>query len=68
MIQNDASCDDICGGAVYRELIQDSTFLQPCVTLTVNTDGIPVFHSSNYAFWPIYLMVNELPYKKRYVP
>lgn len=35
------------------------------VTLTWNTDGVPVFHSSEYSVWPLELMVNELPYKER---
>ncbi|CAH1254763.1 Hypp1405 [Branchiostoma lanceolatum] len=31
----------------------------------MNTDGIKVFHSSNYGLWPIYLSLNELPFSMR---
>lgn len=30
-----------------------------------NTDGIPFFKSSKTSIWPIFLMVNELPYRMR---
>ena len=30
-----------------------------------NTDGIPVFKSSGFALWPLYLVINEIPYKER---
>ena len=30
-----------------------------------NTDGIPVFKSSKLAIWPLYCIVNELPYAQR---
>ena len=64
-ISTSRGCDDICSGALYKELV--SSYPQHFVTLTFNTDGIPVFKSSKYAFWPMYLMVNELPYKMRFV-
>ena len=69
---NDSStsqlCNDICGGKLYKELVSNySRRLQHFVTLTFNTDGIPVFKSSKYAFWPMYLTVNELPYRMRLV-
>lgn len=35
-------------------------------TFTLNTDGVPVFKSSGYQFWPLYLVINELPYQMRY--
>lgn len=34
-------------------------------TVTFNTDGAPLFTSSTYSIWPIYLMLNELPYHVR---
>ena len=58
------TCNDICVGVLYKELISNhSHTLESFVTLTFNTDGIPVFKSSKYAFWPMFLVVNELPYK-----
>lgn len=35
------------------------------VTLTWNTDGVPIFHSSEYSVWPLEIMINELPLKER---
>lgn len=34
------------------------------ISFTWNTDGVPVFKSSNSPLWPLYLVVNELPPKK----
>ena len=31
------------------------------VSLTMNTDGVQVFHSSNYSLWPLFFLINELP-------
>ncbi|KAH7974017.1 hypothetical protein HPB49_008412 [Dermacentor silvarum] len=31
------------------------------LTLTLNSDGSPVFNSSNYSIWPVQLALNELP-------
>lgn len=61
--------DDICSGDLYKELhssgviSNDNNIMH--LTLTLNTDGIPIFKSSNFAFWPMYLTINELPYKMR---
>jgi len=35
------------------------------ISFIFHTDGIPVFKSSKTSMWPIFLMVNELPYKMR---
>lgn len=35
------------------------------ISFTFNTDGIPVFKSSGFSFWPLYLFINELPYRMR---
>ena len=37
------------------------------VSLTLNTDGVNMFHSSNISLWPIWLAVNELPPQVRLV-
>ena len=63
---NGAVCDDICGGRLYKELTSEFIATsQRYVTVTFNTDGIPVFKSSKYEFWPLFLLINELPYKLR---
>ena len=55
---------DVYDGEMYRKL---SAFLsQPAnVSLLLNTDGVSVFHSSTVSLWPIWLIVNELPLRKR---
>lgn len=62
-----ARCDDICAGRLYRELLSSQLMgtTQHYVSVIFNTDGIPVFKSSNYEFWPLFLLINELPYKHR---
>jgi hypothetical protein len=35
------------------------------ISFTLNTDGVPIFKSSKFSIWPVYLMINELPFKMR---
>ncbi|XP_049272712.1 uncharacterized protein LOC125758954 [Rhipicephalus sanguineus] len=51
---------DITDGTLYRTLSHKLT-LKNDITLTVNSDGSPVFKSSKFSVWPIQVMVNELP-------
>ena len=39
---------------------------QKNISLTWNTDGIPVFKSSKYSIWPLYFAINELAPQKRW--
>jgi Transposase family tnp2 len=57
----DRSYKDIVDGDCYRKL----NLGENDVTCTINTDGVNVFKSSNFSLWPIYLSLNELPYKLR---
>ena len=61
---NDRS--DIYDGDVYQALVHTG-FLRNMnnISLIFNTDGIPVFRSSSFAFWPLHLIVNEFPFKMR---
>jgi len=36
------------------------------ITLTCNTDGVPVFSSSNASLWPVFFVINELPLTLRH--
>lgn len=63
--------EDIYDGAVYKRF---SEFGGPLssenptnVSFTWNTDGIPVFKSSKFSLWPLYLVINELPFKQRFL-
>jgi hypothetical protein len=55
---------DIRFGTEYQKLnVQFPEFL----TVTCNTDGVPVFSSGNASLWPIYFVINELPLRLRSV-
>ena len=57
---------DIMNGSLYQKLFSGG-FLknEKNIFFTLNTDGIPVFRSSGFSFWPLYFMINELPYRLR---
>ena len=51
-------------GDLYRSK-WDVLSNQDNISLTMNTDGVPIFKSSKVSIWPLYFIINELPYKKR---
>jgi len=53
---------DFCGNSPN---LSDS--LQEFITLMWNTDGMQIFSSNTFSLWPFYLVVNELPPKKRFL-
>ena len=66
--QNSANIEDIYDGQKYKSLMLPGKFLS-CpnnTSFTWNTDGIPVFKSSKFNIWPLYLAMNELPMCKRW--
>jgi hypothetical protein len=59
---NDENCrSEIFTGALYKKL---SEFLRGNFNFTMAfaTDGVQVFKSSNYAIWPLFCTINELPF------
>lgn len=56
---------DITSGEAYRCLKEKGILKDSDLTLTVSTDGSPVFKSSRSAIWPIQFCVNELPPRER---
>ncbi|XP_028418236.1 uncharacterized protein LOC114543472 [Dendronephthya gigantea] len=52
---------DVTSARLYQELVDNHNLSNNDLTLTWNTDGIPVFESSRYSIWPIQSSVNELP-------
>ena len=59
---------DISDGFVYKALIEKGAFRSVYdISVILNTDGVPVFNSSSYSFWPVHILINELPYKMRCV-
>ena len=58
---------EIYDGTLYRKH-WESGFLKGARNISVlyNTDGVPIFKSSKFSLWPIYLAINELPYSERF--
>ena len=52
---------DITSSSLYQQLVRKQHLSENDITLTWNTDGVPVFKSSSYSIWPVQCMVNELP-------
>ena len=38
------------------------------ISLTMNTDGVPVYNSSSVSLWPIFFIINDLPPSERFIP
>ena len=59
---------DVCDGKAYAHLLAPGGFLRipTNITLTMNTDGAQVFHSSSRTMWPVLFVINELPPTLRY--
>lgn len=55
---------DVYDGDLYRKHL--GFLSQPAnVSLMINTDGVAVFKSSNASLWPVWVVINELPKRKR---
>ena len=65
--QNPNNFDDIYEGEVYTELSQDGGILADHrnISFTWYTDGISIYRSSKFSIWPLYLIINELPFDER---
>ncbi|KAM7297031.1 uncharacterized protein ISCGN_022185 [Ixodes scapularis] len=66
--RNDDGCatSDITDGHQYRAVRAQAGMSSNDLTLTLNSDGSPVFNSSNYSIWPVQVTLNELPPKLRW--
>lgn len=58
---------DIYDGILYQKLFRDNGVLSNAnnISFSLNTDGAPLFKSSNISVWPVYLLINELPIAHR---
>ena len=66
--KNPLNYEDIYDGLLYREHFanNDGFLSQPNnISFMWYTDGMAIYHSTNFSIWPIYLVVNKLPYKER---
>ncbi|XP_077554020.1 uncharacterized protein LOC144168898 [Haemaphysalis longicornis] len=52
---------DITSSECYARLKEERSLTRDDLTLTVNTDGSPVWKSSKTSVWPVQFIVNELP-------
>lgn len=53
--------NDITDGHHYRSLRDQGGIASTDLTLSLNSDGSPVFKSSTYSIWPVQAILNELP-------
>lgn len=67
--RDDENIEDVYDGAIYQSKCGPGGFLSEPYNLSVklNTDGVAIFHSSQFGVWPLFLLVNELPPSLRYV-
>ncbi|XP_061191434.1 uncharacterized protein LOC133199606 isoform X2 [Saccostrea echinata] len=63
----DGKYRDVYDGQLYKSYCEnDGPLSQPeNISFTFNTDGAPVFKSSKVSVWPLFMVINELPYKLR---
>ena len=59
----------IFGGTEYKKRTVPGEFLSSCrnISFCLNTDEVSLFKSSKVELWPIWLEINELPPKMRYI-
>jgi len=57
--------EDMYDGQLYKELCAKGLLCSKDISFLMNTDGLPVFKSSKVSIWPLYLVINELDYRKR---
>lgn len=65
--RNQMTYEDIYDGEIYRNLFDNNGPLSKHenISFVLNTDGAPVFKSSNVSIWPLFLTINELDIKQR---
>lgn len=66
---NESNIEDVYDCDIYKQMSKDGGPLSSDkpnnISFIFNTDGIPIFKSSKTSCWPIFMMVNELPYRMR---
>ena len=69
MKKNRDALEDIYDGDINKSLSGENQPLADInnISQTWNTDGVPVFKSSNVSIGPMYLMINELPLRRESV-
>lgn len=57
---------DITHGRIYLSIRKQLQMKWSDITLTLNTDGAPVFKSARASVWPVLMMMNELEFNLRF--
>ena len=58
--------EDVYDEQLYKNMVEKGILNSPDnISFLFNTDGAAIFKSSKMQVWPLYLAVNELPYKLR---
>ena len=65
----DKNIEDVYEGSLHRSKCGPGGFLSKeyNLSLKLNTDGVAIFHSSQFGVWPLFSLVNKLPPLLRYV-
>lgn len=65
--QSPDGIEDIYDGALYKDHLRHNNPRSDIFTLLFMwySDGAPIFKSRKYSLWPIYFIINELPYAER---
>ena len=67
--RNNKNIEDVYDGSLHQSKCGPGGFLSKeyNLSLKLNTDGVAIFHSSQFGVWPLFFLVNELPPLLRYV-
>jgi len=67
---HDHGIRDIYDGQLYKELSKEGAFLSDKNSMSVMwySDGASIFKSAKFSIWPIFFIINELPFLKRIQP
>ncbi|XP_063961852.1 uncharacterized protein LOC129268704 isoform X2 [Lytechinus pictus] len=64
--RTDETISDITDGTMYQELVREGLLChKDNLSLSWNTDGVPIFRSSKSSMWPVMCTINELPMRMR---
>ncbi|XP_069465487.1 uncharacterized protein [Ambystoma mexicanum] len=64
--ENIGNISDIYDGLLYKEMYKKGILSDKNnLSFSMNTDGVPIFKSSNVSMWPVYMLINELPIAMR---
>ena len=66
--KTDGNISDVYDGLMYKKHFENNGILSDIrnISFIYNTDGVPVFKSSNFQIWPLFLAINELSPDQRF--